>query len=94
MGAREGECKSMLRRGDVCVCMPLVRVHLLVRLRVRAPLEHAGKLSHVTVGGKAWGAFDAAEETIDISSEKITSTLIGGGDLSEIVAVFGGASVR
>ena len=48
----------------------------------------------MTVGGKAWGAFDAAEETIDISSEKITSTLIDGGDLSEIVAVFGGASVR
>ena len=31
-----------------------------LRVRVRAPLAHAGKLSEVTVGGKAWSGFNAS----------------------------------
>ena len=58
-----------------------------IRLRLRAPLEHAGKLSAVTVGGKAWSAFNAAEETIDIAADKITASLITEG-LPHIVATF------
>eukprot|EP01051_Picozoa_sp_SAG22_P006147 SAG22_NODE_392_length_11210_cov_3.879669_8_plen_1389_part_00 len=63
-----------------------------IRLRIRAPPEHAGKLSHVTVGGKAWSAFSAAEETIDIAAAKITASLIKDG-LPHIVATFAGAQV-
>jgi hypothetical protein len=58
-----------------------------IRLRIRAPLEHAGKLSSVMIGGKAWSSFSAAEETIDIASEKITTSLIKDG-LPNIVATF------
>ena len=58
-----------------------------IRLRLRAPLEHAGKLSAVTVGGRAWSAFNAAEETIDIAADKITASLITEG-LPHIVAIF------
>ena len=61
-----------------------------VRLRIRAPLAHAGKLSQVTVGGKAWSAFDAAEETVDIAAGKLTAELIASG-LPEVVATFGAA---
>ena len=56
-----------------------------IRLRIRAPLEH--KLSGVTVGGKAWSDFDAAEETINIAASKITASLIADG-LPHIVATF------
>jgi len=59
-----------------------------IRLRVRAPLSHAGKLSHVTVGGKVWSSFSAAEETIEIAADKITAELIADG-LPRIVATFG-----
>ena len=38
-----------------------------VRLRIRAPLAHAGKMSGVSVGGKAWSSFSAAEETVTFS---------------------------
>ena len=58
-----------------------------IRLRIRAPLEHAGKLSKVTIGGEAWAAFSAAEETIDIAASKITAKLIASG-LPEIAATF------
>ena len=58
-----------------------------IRLRIRAPMEHAGKLSKVTIGGVAWTAFSAAEETIDIAASKITAKLIASG-LPEIVATF------
>ena len=58
-----------------------------IRLRLRAPLEHAGKLSKVTIGGQAWSAFSAAEETIEIAAEKITSSLIKEG-LPHIVVTF------
>ena len=59
-----------------------------IRLRIRAPLAHAGRLSKVTVGGQAWSAFDAAEETIDIAASQLTPALIATG-LPEIVASFG-----
>ena len=59
-----------------------------IRLRLRAPLEHAGKLSSVTMGGKPWAGFDAATETIDISASELTSSLIETG-LPSIVATFG-----
>ena len=58
-----------------------------IRLRIRAPLEHAGKLSGVTVGGKTWSEFDAAEETINIAASKLTASLISDG-LPHIVATF------
>jgi hypothetical protein len=58
-----------------------------VRIRVRAPVEHAGKLSQVTVGGKAWASFNAAEETIDIAANRLTADLITNG-LPHIVVTF------
>lgn len=35
-----------------------------VRLRLRVPLEHKGKLAAVTVGGKPWSSFNAVAETV------------------------------
>ena len=58
-----------------------------IRLRIRAPIEHAGKLSNVTIGGKMWSAFSAAEETIDIAASELTANLITDG-LPHIVATF------
>jgi phage tail protein X len=58
-----------------------------IRLRIRTPMEHAGKLSGVTVGGQAWSDFDAAEETVNIAASKITASLISEG-LPHIVATF------
>ena len=59
-----------------------------LRLRIRAPIEHAGKLSKVTVGGKPWADFDAAEETINFAADKLTADLVATG-LTNVVAVFG-----
>jgi hypothetical protein len=42
----------------------------------------------VTVGGKVWSSFSAAEETIEIAADKITAELIAEG-LPRIVATFG-----
>ena len=58
-----------------------------LRLRIRAPLEHAGKLSAVTLGGQAWAGFSAAEETVDILASQLTTRLIREG-LPRIVATF------
>ena len=58
-----------------------------VRVRVRAPLQHAGRLSAVTVGGEAWSAFNAAEETIDFTAAALTPDRIENG-LPQIVATF------
>jgi hypothetical protein len=63
-----------------------------IRLRIRAPSEHAGKLSTVTVGGEAWSAFNAAEETVDFSEGALTAALIKDG-LHHIVATFAGTRV-
>ena len=35
-----------------------------VKLRLRVPVAYAGKLKAVSVGGKAWSAFDAKSETV------------------------------
>ena len=59
-----------------------------VRLRLRAPLPHAGKLKAVTIGGKSWRGFDADAETVDVRAAELTAGLIESG-LPEIVAVFG-----
>ena len=56
-------------------------------MRVRAPPEHAGRLSSVSVGGVSWTAFSASEETIDIAPEKITNEFIGSGTF-QMVATF------
>ena len=57
-----------------------------VRLRLRAPVELAGKLSSVTVGGKEWQAFDAAAETIDFEAKVLTPSLLKA--LQEVVATW------
>ena len=58
-----------------------------LRLRIRAPLEHMGKLSSVTVGGQVWTAFTAADETIEFAADKLTAALIQNG-LPAIEATF------
>ena len=55
-----------------------------------APLAHAGKLSEVTVGGRPWKHFDAAEETVDFEAAELTPALIATG-LPSIVATFAAA---
>ena len=61
-----------------------------IRLRLRAPLVHAGKLSKVTIGGVAWTAFDAKEETIDIARVRLIQA--GAATrLQSIIAVFDGS---
>ena len=52
-----------------------------VKLRLRAPVPHAGTMSSVTVGGKAWTAFDPDEETIELGGASWEA-------LQKIVAVF------
>ena len=58
-----------------------------VRLRLRAPLAYAGRLSGVSVGGRSWGGFNAAAETIDFSAAQLTASLLASG-LPTIVATF------
>lgn len=62
-----------------------------LRLRLRAPLPHAGTLTAVTVGGQPWTDFDVAAETIDFAAERLTALLLETG-LPDIVATFGEAS--
>ena len=47
-----------------------------VRLRLRAPVAFAGRLAAVTVGGKAWKAFNATAETVDFSAKTLTPALL------------------
>jgi len=47
-----------------------------VKLRLRAPASLAGKLSAVSVGGKPWTRFDAAQETIDFTPSDLTPALL------------------
>jgi len=58
-----------------------------IKVRVRAPVQHAGKMTGVTVGGAKWAAFNAAEETIEIAAGKIDAKLIATG-LPAIVVTF------
>ena len=62
-----------------------------VVLRIRTPLEHAGKLSGVTVGGKAWSSFNASTETVSFSAAQLTPSLIAAG-LQTIVVTFAAAT--
>jgi len=57
-----------------------------VRLRMRTPVEFAGKLAAVTVGGKPWTSFDAREETIVLSLADLTPQLLT--ELRSVVATF------
>ena len=57
-----------------------------IRLRLRAPLAYAGRLSAVTVGTQQWSDFSAAEETIDIAASQLSASVIQG--LTRIVATF------
>lgn len=60
-----------------------------LRLRLRAPLQHAGKMKTVTVGGKVWTAFDAKAETVDFTAKNLAeggSTLRNA--LQHVVATF------
>ena len=55
-----------------------------VRVRVRTPLEHVGKMSAVMVGGKPWAKFDARAETIDFA--ELTPALLE--EMKTIVVTF------
>ena len=57
-----------------------------VKLRLRAPLTHAGKLKAVTVGGQQWTAFDPKAETVDFSLEALTAKTVEA--MATIVATF------
>jgi len=58
-----------------------------VRVRLRAPVAHAGSLSAVTVGGKPWSAIDAKEETIIFKPEELTIARLE--EMQTIIATFG-----
>jgi hypothetical protein len=51
------------------------RPHGGVRLRLRAPLRYAGKMSNVTVNGKSWSSFSAAGETVDFPASMLNADL-------------------
>ena len=51
------------------------RPHGGLRLRLRAPLRYAGKMSNVTVNGKSWSSFSAAEETVDFPASTLNADL-------------------
>ena len=57
-------------------------------VRVRAPVEYAGKMSSVTVGGKSWSSFNASTETISFGATDLTAALISSG-LPVVVVSFG-----
>ena len=56
-------------------------------VRVRAPTGHAGKMSSVSVGGKPWGGFDAATETVSFTSADLDGPTLTAG-LQTIVVMF------
>lgn len=60
-----------------------------VKLRLRVPVEYAGKLRAVSVGGKPWSAFDAKSETVDFAQATLTPAVLRG--MQTIVAEFAGA---
>merc|ERR1712166_617548 len=57
-----------------------------LRLRLRVPVEHSGKLSSVSVGGKPWKAFNAVAETLDFAAAALTPQLLS--EMESIVATF------
>ena len=58
-----------------------------LRLRLRVPVAHAGKLKSATVGGKAWATLDAAAETLDFSAAHLGDQQTVEG-MRDIVATF------
>ena len=58
-----------------------------LRLRLRVPVAHAGKLQSATVGGKAWATLDADAETLDFSMQNLGDQLTVEG-MRDIVAIF------
>ena len=60
-------------------------------VRVRAPREHAGKMSGVTVGGQPWAGFDAATETVTFSAVQLAGGGVAEG-LQDMVVSFGAAT--
>ena len=58
-----------------------------LRLRLRTPPPFVGKMTGVSVGGKAWADFDAQAETVDFATDQMTSELLASG-LPNIVAQF------
>jgi len=61
-----------------------------LRVRLRVPLAYAGKLSAVSVGGRSWKSFNAAEETVDFAAGDLTAEMVRSG-LPAIVASFDGS---
>jgi hypothetical protein len=59
-----------------------------LRVRFRAPTAHAGKMVSVTVGGKAWAAFDPIAETVDFTANELQSSTFRAHGLSNVVATF------
>lgn len=57
-----------------------------VPLRLRVPAEFEGKMSEVTVGGRAWTAFDTKAETVDLAAASLTPAVLAG--IQTIVASF------
>eukprot|EP00729_Bicosta_minor_P012126 gene12126-30363_t len=57
-----------------------------LRLRLRVPVAHAGKLPSVTVGGKFWKAVDPAAETVDFAAAALSPQVVG--EMESIVATF------
>ncbi len=58
-----------------------------IRLRIRAPLAYAGRLSGVTVGSTVWSSFNASTETINFSADELLDPTVQVG-LVDIVATF------
>lgn len=57
-----------------------------LKLRLRAPIAHAGQLSSVSVGGKAWPAIDAKAETVDFAQDALLPTVLK--EMQDITATF------
>lgn len=58
-----------------------------LRLRLRVPIAHAGKLQSATVGGKTWATLDADAETLDFSVQHLGDQQTVEG-MRDIVATF------
>ena len=70
------EATSFVVKANVTLSATFVPPAGGVRLRVRTPLVYEGKLSSVTVGGKAWHAFDAAGETVLFSASRLKDEVL------------------
>lgn len=57
-----------------------------LRLRLRAPSPHTGRMAGVTVGGAEWAAFDPKAETVDFAPHALTPAMLAA--MRHIVATF------